>query len=123
MEITVFLQLMENYEGLVLLTNLKKSIDKAFERRLSFKVNFPSRAGTANRLGQLYTDKRTGEPDIDHWVLARSFELSGGSIKNAMCAPYRCAAAAIGMDDLVDAAKYECAAAGKLYRMYSNDDF
>lgn len=129
MEINVLLQLMENYEGLVLLTtNLKKSIDKAFERRLSFKVNFPFPEPDLREQvwRTLIPPSAPIEADIDHWVLARSFELSGGSIKNAIVrAAYRAAAQgrAIGMDDLVDAAKYECAAAGKLYRMYTSDEF
>jgi SpoVK/Ycf46/Vps4 family AAA+-type ATPase len=42
MDINVLLQLIERYEGVTILTtNLKKSIDPAFERRFAFKVNFP----------------------------------------------------------------------------------
>ncbi len=129
MEINVLLQLMENYEGLVLLTtNLKKSIDKAFERRLSFKVGFPFPEPELREQiwKSLIPSAAPVENDIEHWILARSFELSGGSIKNAIIrAAYRAAAQqrAIAMSDLVDAAKYECAAAGKLYRMYSPDEF
>src|SRR5690606_9459508 len=39
--INVLLQLVEHYEGLVVLTtNLKQGIDPAFERRFSFKLRF-----------------------------------------------------------------------------------
>jgi SpoVK/Ycf46/Vps4 family AAA+-type ATPase len=42
MEINLLLQEIERYEGLVLLTtNLEKNIDKAFERRIQFKIRFP----------------------------------------------------------------------------------
>ena len=42
MEVNVLLQLMEGHDGIcVLTTNLKKGIDKAFERRLSYKLHFP----------------------------------------------------------------------------------
>ena len=41
-EISYLLQRMENFQGLaVLTTNLKSSLDKAFQRRLRFSVDFP----------------------------------------------------------------------------------
>ncbi len=130
MEINVLLQLVERYEGIVVLTtNLKKGIDKAFERRLSYKVYFPfPDAEYRERIWkQLLPDEAPVAKDVDFWVLGQSFELSGGSIKNALVrAAYRAAAAVrpIAMNDLVDAAKYECAAAGKLYRLVpSADDY
>ena len=129
MEINVLLQLMERFEGLVILTtNLKKSIDKAFERRLSFKVNFPfPEAEIREQIWQhLIPNDAPLQDDIDYWAMGRGFELSGGSIKNAIIrAAYRAAGQArvISMNDLVEAAKYECAAAGKLYRVYQSDDF
>jgi SpoVK/Ycf46/Vps4 family AAA+-type ATPase len=127
MEVNVLLQLMERYDGLVLLTtNLKKGIDQAFERRLSFKINFPfPEAVYRERIWQhLIPDQAPLEDGIDFYVLARSFELSGGSIKNAILrGAYRAAAAArpISMDDLVESAKRECASAGKLYRVIERD--
>jgi SpoVK/Ycf46/Vps4 family AAA+-type ATPase len=127
MEVNVLLQLMERYEGLVLLTtNLKKGIDKAFERRLSFKVNFPFPEIQQREQiwEQLIPERAPLANDIDFHVLARSFELSGGSIKNAILrAAYRAAASSrhISMDDLIESAKRECAAAGKLYRVVEPD--
>jgi SpoVK/Ycf46/Vps4 family AAA+-type ATPase len=127
MEVNVLLQLMERYDGLVLLTtNLKKGIDQAFERRLSFKINFPfPEAVYRERIWQhLIPAQAPVEDGIDFYVLARSFELSGGSIKNALLrGAYRAAAAArpISMDDLVESAKRECASAGKLYRVIERD--
>jgi SpoVK/Ycf46/Vps4 family AAA+-type ATPase len=130
MEINVLLQLMERYEGLVLLTtNLKKGIDKAFERRLSFKISFPfpERSHREKIWMHLLPDAAPVADDIEFDILASSFELSGGSIKNAVIrAAYRAAARSspISMDDLLEAAKRECAAAGKLYRVINrNDDY
>ncbi len=130
MEINVLLQLMERYEGLVLLTtNLKHSIDKAFERRLSFKINFPfpEPEYRARIWKHLIPSAAPISDDIDFELMADAFELSGGSIKNAMIrAAYRAAARSskINMDDISAAAKQECAAAGKLYRVITqNDDF
>ncbi|MFT7622763.1 MAG: SpoVK/Ycf46/Vps4 family AAA+-type ATPase [Myxococcota bacterium] len=129
MEINVLLQLMERYDGLVLLTtNLKKGIDKAFERRLSYKVHFPfPEPEDRGRIWEhLIPSTAPTVDDIDYYVLGKSFELSGGSIKNSIVrAAYGAAAARrpIGMADLVNAAKYECAAAGKLYRLPQAEDF
>ena len=128
MEINVLLQLMERYDGLVMLTtNLKKGIDKAVERRLSFKVNFPfPEAEYRERIWRhLLPAEAPVDDDLDFCVLGKSFELSGGSIKNSIVrAAYRAASAGtpISMDDLVGAAKYECAAAGKLYRIVQVED-
>lgn len=122
MEINVLLQLIERYDGLVILTtNLKTSIDTAFERRLSFKINFPfPEADTrATIWRQLIPDTAPLSEDVDFDVLGDSFELSGGSIKNAVLrAAYRAASgnSKITLDLFEDAAKRECQAAGKLFR-------
>ncbi len=128
MEVNTLLQLMERYDGLVILTtNLKTSLDNAFERRLSFKVNFPfPEADTRATIWRhLLPDEAPLADDIDHDLLGECFELSGGSIKNAVLrAAYRAAAtgAQITMQHLDDAAKRECQAAGKLYRVTTRDD-
>lgn len=128
MEINVLLQLIERYEGLVILTtNLKTSIDTAFERRLSFKVNFPfpewdTRAAIWR---QLIPDSAPLADDVDYDLLGKCFELSGGSIKNAVLrAAYRAAATTkpLSMDLFEDAAKRECQAAGKLFRVAKRDE-
>ena len=128
MEINVLLELMERYEGLVVLTtNLKKGIDKAFERRLSYKIYFPfPEPEFRERIWQhLIPAKAPVAGDLDFRILARSFELSGGSIKNAIIrAAYRAAAARrpMTMGDFTEAAKQECQAAGKLYRLIQDED-
>ena len=128
MEVNTLLQLMERYDGLVILTtNLKSSLDDALERRLSFKLNFPfPEADTRATIWQhLLPAEAPLDEGIDHELLGRCFELSGGSIKNAVLrAAYRAAATGtlITMRHLDDAAKRECQAAGKLYRVSSLDD-
>ncbi len=128
METNVLLQLIERYDGLVILTtNLKSSIDTAFERRLSFKINFPfpeaeMRAAIWEHM--LPPSAPLGD-DVDHYELGRCFELSGGSIKNAVLrAAYRAASTGetMTMDHFADAAKRECQAAGKLFREPRRDD-
>ncbi len=122
MEINVLLQLIERYDGLVILTtNLKTSIDSAFERRLSFKINFPFPDAETRTLiwRQLIPDAAPLSDDVEFETLGESFELSGGSIKNAVLrAAYRAAATnqRISLDHFEDAAKRECQAAGKLFR-------
>jgi SpoVK/Ycf46/Vps4 family AAA+-type ATPase len=128
MEVNVLLQLIERYDGLVILTtNLKTSIDNAFERRLSFKVNFPfpDAATRATIWQQLLPSGAPLEPDVDFDVLGESFELSGGSIKNAVLrAAYRAAATHVklSMEGFEEAARRECQAAGKLFRAVRKRD-
>ena len=63
--------------------------------------------------------------DVDYDVLGQCFELSGGSIKNAVLrAAYRAVARGdrLSMDHFFEAAKRECQAAGKLYRLPQQED-
>ncbi|MCC6620660.1 MAG: ATP-binding protein [Deltaproteobacteria bacterium] len=128
METNVLLQLIERYDGLVILTtNLKTAIDTAFERRLSFKINFPFPDAKQRAIiwKQLLPDTAPLDPTIDFADLGECFELSGGSIKNAVLrAAYR--AASLGclmtMDLFEDAARRECQAAGKLFRTTRRED-
>ena len=129
MEINTLLQLIERYDGLVILTtNLKASIDSAFERRLSFKINFPFPESELRTeiWRRLLPTTAPLAADLDFETLGDCFELSGGSIKNAVLrAAYRAAAntTKISMHLLEEAAKRECQAAGKLYRVPPRDDF
>jgi SpoVK/Ycf46/Vps4 family AAA+-type ATPase len=113
---------MERHDGIVVLTtNLKQGIDKAFERRIGYKVHFPfPDARDRERIWRTLLPERAPlEDDIDFHELAARFELSGGGIKNAVLrAAYRAAArdGRIGMGDLEPAAEHECAASGKLFK-------
>ncbi len=82
-EINYLLQRIESYRGLAILaSNMKKSLDQAFLRRLRFIVNFPH-PGAAERL--LMWEKafppQTPVQDLDAARLAR-LNLTGGSITN-----------------------------------------
>lgn len=123
MNINTLLQLIERYEGVTILTtNLKKSIDPAFERRLTFKVNFPKpqaeqRLAIWRRL--LRPPLQTGE-EVDHQALAE-IELTGGEIKNALLkAAYQAAREGrlLDTDALYEAALGEARGAGRLIRAY-----
>ncbi|MDP6942804.1 MAG: ATP-binding protein [Myxococcota bacterium] len=126
MEVNTLLQLVERHDGLVLLTtNLKTSLDSAFERRLSFKVNFPfPDEDTRAMIWQRLIPKECPiADDIDFEELGENFELSGGHIKNAVVrAAYRAAArnGSIRYDDVEFAAEQECKNAGKLFRSGSS---
>jgi len=128
METNVLLQLIERYEGLVILTtNLKSSIDTAFERRLSFKINFPfPDAETRTTIWRhLLPDTAPLADDLDYDVLGECYELSGGSIKNAVLrAAYRAVSLQSQLTNALfeDAAKRECQASGKLFRVAKRED-
>lgn len=129
MEVNTLLQLIERYDGLVMLTtNLKTSLDSALERRLSFKISFPfPEADTRATIWRhLLPETAPLADDLDFETLGDCYELSGGSIKNAVLrAAYRAAATRtqITMALLDDAARRECQAAGKLYRVAARDDW
>ncbi len=81
----------------MLTTNLKTSLDSALERRLSFKISFPfpEAATRATIWRHLLPDTAPLAPDLDFDMLGDCYELSGGSIKNAVLrAAYRAAASA-----------------------------
>ncbi len=119
LETNVLLQLMEDHTGIVILTtNLKRSIDQAFMRRISYKVQFkPPEAPQRRRLWDGLLPANDRAPDIDLAALAESFPMAGGDIKSAvMRAAYRAAGAArkISMADLVECAQLECQAMGRV---------
>lgn len=129
MEINLLLQEIERFDGIVILTtNLEKNLDKAFERRIQFKIRFPfpDRKHRTLIWRSLIPRECPVAPDIDWDLVGESFELSGGHIKNAILrAAYRAArdGRPISMDHLVDAAEAECRHAGKLFRGLKQDDF
>mgnify|MGYP001942629695 CR=1 FL=1 len=119
MDINVLLQQIESFEGIaVLTTNLKKSIDPAFERRITFKVHFelPGPAERA-RIWQRLVPTRACD-DVDFQWLSE-IEVSGGEIKNAVLkAAYRAARRGQRLDTrtLYEAAVAEARVAGRLVR-------
>jgi DNA polymerase III delta prime subunit len=86
-EVGYLLQRMETYDGVVILaTNLRSNLDDAFIRRLQFVVNFPfpEKAERVNIWKVLMPPEMPCEANIDYQTLADRFELSGGSIRNAI---------------------------------------
>jgi len=80
---------MERFDGVaVLATNQPKDLDEAFLRRILVKVRFtpPDReARLAIWQGHLPEDARLA-PEVDLEALASRYELTGGTIKNAVLA-------------------------------------
>ncbi len=121
METNFLLQQLERYEGIVILaTNLEASIDQAFKRRIAYHivVPFPTAVDRA-RIWRTLIPSRAPVGEVDYAKLGKTFELSGGHIKNAILrAAYIAAQREQSIDYalLAEAAEKECAAAGKLFQ-------
>ena len=79
------LQKMEEYEGIVILaSNFLQNFDEAFKRRIKFIIDFtlPDRDRRERIWRSVLPPDLPRDEDIDFDFLARSFELSGSSIKN-----------------------------------------
>ncbi|MBN1947239.1 MAG: ATP-binding protein [Bradymonadales bacterium] len=120
MEVNLLLQEIERFDGVVILTtNLTAAIDQAFERRLNFKVDFPfpDPKERARIWKRLIPDEAPVQGPIDFDLMGEGFELSGGSIKNAVLrAAYAAAQAGtpITMEGLEAASVKEYRELGKL---------
>ena len=80
-EINYLLQLMESYQGLAILaTNDEDKLDKAFERRIRFKVQFPfPRPSERKMIWQKVFPAQVPKDALDYERLARH-DITGGSI-------------------------------------------
>lgn len=119
METSYLLQKMEEYEGLTILaTNFSQNLDDAFLRRIQFIIKFPF--PNAEQREQLWRSFITDElpiSDIDYDYLAKSFELSGGPIKNiVLTAAYLAAeeGGCISMKQIIEAVIQEYKKTGKV---------
>jgi ATPase family associated with various cellular activities (AAA) len=111
MEVGYLLQRMEAYQGLAILTtNLKSSLDRAFQRRLRFVVEFPfPDAAQREAIWRCVFPAAVPTHDIDTAALAQ-LKLPGGSIRNiALNAAFLAADAnePVGMAHLLEAARLE----------------
>ena len=110
-EVSYLLQRMESFQGLaVLTTNLKSSIDKAFQRRLRFTVDFPF-PGALEReaIWQRVFPAQTPTIGLDIKRLAQ-LNMTGGNIRNiALNAAFLAAEAGtpIGMRHVLHATRQE----------------
>jgi hypothetical protein len=82
-EISYLLQRMESYGGLAILTtNMKSALDRAFQRRLRFILNFPfPDSGLREEIWRRAFPDATPREGIDFTKLAR-LNLPGGNIRN-----------------------------------------
>ena len=120
LEVNYLLQRMEQFNGITILTtNLDSSIDDAFRRRISFRVDFPFPEAEERVLlwqAMLPHEAEVGD-DIDFEMLGDRYEFSGGYIRNAVLRAAFLAAdddSPITMGHLRRAATLEYAAMGKV---------
>ena len=110
-EVGYLLQRMEAYQGLaVLTTNLRSSLDRAFQRRIRFVVNFPF-PDVAHRetIWRRIFPAATPTSGLDYARLAQ-LNVAGGSIRNiALNAAFLAAEAGgpVRMTELLAAARME----------------
>jgi len=122
LEVNYLLQRIEQYDGATILTtNFPGNIDEAFIRRIKFKIDFPfPEEEEREALWKVMLPPNAEiDPDIDFEKLGVNFELSGGSIKNAIIrAAFKAAEAGcpINMDLLTDAGRQESREMGHLVR-------
>jgi SpoVK/Ycf46/Vps4 family AAA+-type ATPase len=119
-EISYLLQRMEEYDGLAILaSNLRQNMDEAFVRRLHFIVEFPfPDEEDRRRIWDVhFPAELPREADVDTASLARSYKLTGGSIRSIVLDAAFLAAAegrAVSAQHLVRAARREYQKMGKV---------
>lgn len=119
-EIAYLLQRMERFDGMAILTtNLRANLDDAFLRRLDVLVDFPMPdEAQRRRLWQRHLPSSLPvSDDLDLDFLARSFRVSGGSIRNIVAtAAYNAAAGdrPVAMADLIRGTEREYRKLGHL---------
>jgi hypothetical protein len=110
-DISYLLQRMEAYQGLAILTtNMKTAVDRAFQRRLRFTVNFPFPDVTQREAiwNQVFP-RETPTDGLDYKKLAQ-LNMAGGNIRNiALNAAFLAAAAEtpVTMFHILGAARFE----------------
>jgi hypothetical protein len=118
-EVSYLLQRMEAYRGLAILTtNMRESLDTAFQRRLRFVVQFPfPDSSLRERIWRGIFPSCAPLGAIEYQKLAR-LNVAGGSIRNiALNAAFLAAEfdEALGMGHLLNAARQEAAKRGSPY--------
>lgn len=97
-EVAYLLQRMEAHSGLVILTtNFRQNLDKAFMRRLRFVIEFPAPDAIHREAiwRRVFPDDAPLAEDVSFGFLARRLELTGGHIQQIAI---RAAFAAVGED-------------------------
>jgi ATPase family associated with various cellular activities (AAA) len=110
-EVSYLLQRMESFQGLAILTsNFKSSLDKAFQRRLRFTVDFPfPDAPQREAIWARIFPGETPTRGLNHRLLAQ-LNMAGGNIRNiALNAAFLAAASdsPVEMEHLLQATRQE----------------
>jgi SpoVK/Ycf46/Vps4 family AAA+-type ATPase len=112
-EISYLLQKMEEHDELsILATNLRRNMDDAFVRRLTFAILFPQ-PDVSQRLRiweSIWPHQTPVAADLDLHYMARQFKFTGGNIRNvAVAAAFQAAADGqpVGMTHLIHATRRE----------------
>jgi hypothetical protein len=110
-DVSYLLQRMEAYQGLAILTtNMKTSVDRAFQRRLRFTVNFPfPDAAQREAIWSRIFPPQTPTHGLEPRKLAQ-LNVAGGNIRNiALNAAFLAAEStqSVGMEHLLQAARLE----------------
>lgn len=87
LEVNYILQRMETFDGISILTsNFENAIDKAFVRRLNFRVRFPEpEVDEREELWRRLLPPDAGvDGEVDFHTLAERFDMTGGHIRNAI---------------------------------------
>jgi predicted nucleic acid-binding protein len=110
-EVGYLLQRMESFQGLAILTtNLKSSLDKSFQRRLRFSVDFPfPDAAQREAIWTRVFPAQTPTKDLEPSRLA-TLNMPGGNIRNiALNAAFIAAAAgqSVEMNHILRATQFE----------------
>jgi SpoVK/Ycf46/Vps4 family AAA+-type ATPase len=75
----ILLQVLENFEGILMATtNLTKNLDKAFERRFTFKIDFPKPDSIVRK--NIWKSKLPELSESEATKLGERFEITGGEI-------------------------------------------
>ena len=75
----ILLQALENFEGiLIATTNLTSNLDKAFERRFTFRINFPRPGSSVRKM--IWKNKMPALSEEDAAVIGEKFDITGGEI-------------------------------------------
>ena len=119
METSYLLQKMEEYDGLTILaTNFSQNLDDAFMRRIQYIIKFPfPDAVQREQLWRSIIPSHMPMEPLDVPFLAKTFELSGGPIKNiVLTAAYLVAqdGKKLSMQHFIEAAIQEYKKTGKL---------
>jgi AAA+ superfamily predicted ATPase len=121
-EVGYLLQKIEEYEGIAILTtNLRDNIDKAFERRLRFIINFnlPDAENRYLIWQKVFPENAPCSSDLDLKFLAQNFEITGANIRHiALTAAFFAAdnSGVIDMNHIIQALQREYQKMGQVLR-------